>query len=124
METNFNIYERLENLEKEMFSLRLKVEHYESILQSDPLMKTEEDKNITGFYTINDILRKYNISRQCLYNYRMLVPLKKSTKIGRFDRFKKQNIVEFMNKIAELKRTKPELFKLPKLFEKRIRDSR
>jgi hypothetical protein len=121
METNFNIYERLENLEKEILSLRLKVEHYEKILQSDYSMETEKDCSITGFYTINDILRKYNISRQCLYNYRKLVPLKKSTKIGRFDRFKKENIVEFMKKIAELKSTKPELFRLSNSLENKIR---
>lgn len=121
METNFNIYERLENLEKEVVSLRSKVEHYASTLQSDSSIKTEDDRNITGFYTIYDIIRKYNISRQCLYNYRKLVPLKKSTKLGRFDRFKKENIVEFMKKIAELKKTNPELFQLSKSLENKIR---
>ena len=110
METGYNIYEKIQSLEAELIGLRNKVEQYESNLQFDYKKSLMDDHDDGGYWTLNDILRKYSISRQCLFNYRKLIPLKKSTKIGRFDRFKKKNVLEFMNKIIELKKRQPELF--------------
>lgn len=118
MSPNFNIYERLDALEKEISFLKEKVDHYERGYSVDSNVKKVDDENKNDLWTINDILRQYNISRQCLHNYRKLVPLKKCNKIGRFDRFRKKDILAFMEKIMVLKGTHPQLFlyKTKKLF--------
>jgi hypothetical protein len=110
MDTHFNIYDKIESLEKEVMSLRIRIEQYEDIHQLDYNKKVKVNEDLEGFYTINDILRKYEISRQCFYNYRKFVPLKKSAKIGRFERFKKKDVHEFIQRIMLIKESQPQLF--------------
>jgi hypothetical protein len=110
---NFNIYDRIISNEKEIEELKKMIKILESkLVDQDKKNDLDLEDDLEGFYTVNDILRKYKISRQTLYKYRKLSPLKKSTKIGRFDRFKKKNVNDFITKIIKLKQTNPELFKV------------
>lgn len=118
MSENINIYDELERLNRKIAQMDAEheqimawVKKYEPLIINETLKaELDTDDDLEGFYTINEILRKYSISRQCLRNYRKLVPLKKSTRIGRFDRFKKKQVCEFMIKIVALKKSNPKLF--------------
>lgn len=123
MEEYGNIYDDIKLLKARVSELEQRDKEFAKVmawvLKNEPLIVDEGrkaqldvDDDLEGYYTINDILRKYKISRQCLYNYRKHVPLKKVTTIGRFDRFKKVKVHEFMRKIVDLKQTEPQLFKI------------
>jgi len=47
------------------------------------------------------------------YNYfkQLTTPLKKSGKIGRYENFRKKDVIEFMQKVLDLKDAQPDLFK-------------
>jgi hypothetical protein len=74
--------------------------------------KIEEEKK---FYTINEILAEFKISRQTFFNYRKFVKLEPVAKFGRYSRFSKKDVLDFFENISIKKKENPELFQW-KLF--------
>jgi hypothetical protein len=118
MTNNFNIYERLDNLESENISLKdelsafiNRVKRLEEIIsqRNKPELYIEQD--MEAFCTIDDIIRTYSISEQTFYRFKKIAHLKSAGKQGKKMRYNNKNVISFFKEIEKLKISNPELFR-------------
>jgi hypothetical protein len=83
------------------------IEQIRSLLSPENPLKDTDDPTPT--LTIDDILKRYKISRQTFFNYRKHFPLM-GRRIGRYNHFKTKDVEVFFDEICKLKSEKPELF--------------
>jgi hypothetical protein len=118
MTNNFNIYERLDNLESENISLKDelsafidRVKRLEEIVSLRNKPEFYIDPNLEHFCTIDDITRKYGISEQTFYRFKKIAHLKSAGKQGKKMRYNNKNVISFFKEIERLKISNPELFR-------------
>lgn len=77
--------------------------------------RIEETKS---FFTIKEILKEYNISRQTFFNYRKIVELKDMGRVGMYVRYNIKDVSDFFEKVTLEKKEHPELFKMKEIKSK------
>lgn len=111
---NINIYSELRQLKDSFAALQIYVARLEQMIVASNSKGEQNVDDATGeFITVNEILRKYNICHKTFFNYKKHIPLKKAGKVGRFDRYRKQDVKVFIEKIMCLKNENPGLFPSP-----------
>lgn len=101
MNYNINIYDEIHQLRQALAGALIRIE----------MLEQKEQKEIfEGFYTITEICLKFEFSRKSFYNYLKIVPLKKSTKTGLKDKYRKADVHAWYQEVLKKKEKHPELF--------------
>lgn len=104
----------MEQLTEKIAALELYVKQLEKMI-ADPTRKEAQsiEEDMEGFITVYEILREYNICHKTFFTYKKLIPIKKTGKVGRFDRYRKKDVKVFFEKIMNFKNENPSLFPSP-----------
>lgn len=106
MEQNdFDIYEKIRKLEVEFIEIKSilrgleeKWEEFEKLYMKDKKIGDDDTK---AYWTIHEILKKYDISRQTFCDYRRLFRLEPAGRKGMFEKYKKTEVKAFFETVSK-----------------------